>query len=135
LGLSSRVPNGGAYVHEAKLDGYRIQAHLQDDRVTLYTRSGFDWTNRFATITAGVARLPAGALVIDGEIISADANGHPSFSALQDDLKRGRHDRFLYYAFDLLHLDGYDTRGAPLIERKRLLQSVLANGGTTSLDR
>jgi hypothetical protein len=48
--LRSTVPNGGAYVHELKLDGYRIQAHLQDDRVTLYTRSGLDWTNRFTTI-------------------------------------------------------------------------------------
>jgi bifunctional non-homologous end joining protein LigD len=44
-------------VHEVKLDGYRVQAHLRDGRVTLYTRSGFDWTNRFATIAADVARL------------------------------------------------------------------------------
>ena|SRR5271165_959150 len=55
--LRSTVPNGGAYVHEAKLDGYRIQAHLQDGRVTLYTRSGLDWTNRFATIAADVVQI------------------------------------------------------------------------------
>jgi bifunctional non-homologous end joining protein LigD len=90
------VPNGGAYVHELKLDGYRIQAHLHDGRVSLYTRSGLDWTNRFPPIAADVARLPAGALVLDGEIICADSDGRPNFSALQDDLKRGRHDRFVY---------------------------------------
>jgi bifunctional non-homologous end joining protein LigD len=130
--LRSTVPNGGAYVHELKLDGYRIQAHLQDGRATLYTRSGLDWTNRFSTIAAGTARLRAGDLVLDGEIISADPDGRPNFSALQDDLKRGRHDRFVYYAFDLLHLDGLDTRPAALIERKRALRSVLDDGGATA---
>jgi bifunctional non-homologous end joining protein LigD len=112
-------------LHELKLDGYRIQAHLRDGRVTLYTRTGLDWTKRFPTIAADVGRLPAGKLVIDGEIISADADGRPNFGALQDDLKRRRYDRMVYYAFDLLHLDGFDTRAAPLIERKRVLQSFL----------
>jgi bifunctional non-homologous end joining protein LigD len=130
--LRSSVPNGGAYVHELKLDGYRIQAHLQDGRVALYTRSGLDWTNRFATIAADVARLHAGDLVLDGEIISADPEGRPNFSALQDDLKHRRHDRFVYYAFDLLHLDGCDTRPAPLLERKRVLQSILVEAGTST---
>jgi bifunctional non-homologous end joining protein LigD len=130
--LRSSVPNGGAYVHELKLDGYRIQAHLHERRVTLYTRSGLDWTNRFTTIAADVARLRAGNLVLDGEIISADPDGRPNFLALQDDLKRGRHERFVYYAFDLLHLDGLDTRAAPLLERKRVLQSVLGDAGTSA---
>ena len=128
----SSVPNGGAYVHELKLDGYRIQAHLRDGRVSLYTRSGLDWTNRFPPIVADVARLPAADLVFDGEIICADAEGRPTFSGLQDDLKLGRHDRLVYYAFDLLHLDGHDTRPAPLIERKRVLQSLLAKAGTSA---
>jgi bifunctional non-homologous end joining protein LigD len=94
------VPAGGGYVHEAKLDSYRLQAHLRDGRVTLYTRTGLDWTNRFPPIAEDVARLPAEKLVIDGEVISADANGHPSFSALQDDLEHGRYDRMVFYAFD-----------------------------------
>jgi hypothetical protein len=80
-----------------------------------------DWTDRFPTIAAAVRGLPANELVIDGELISADASGRPDFSALQDDLKRGRHDRMVYYAFDLLHLDGFDTHAAPLIERKRVV--------------
>jgi bifunctional non-homologous end joining protein LigD len=42
--LGSKVPTGAGYVHEVKLDGYRIQAHLNDGRVTLFTRSGLDWT-------------------------------------------------------------------------------------------
>ena len=123
------VTSARGFVHELKLDGYRIQAHLRDGHVTLYTRTGLDWSNRFPAIAAELARLPAGKLILDGELISADANGCPNFSALQDDLKRGRHDRMVYYAFDLLHLDGFDTRAAPLIERKRVLQSFLAEAG------
>jgi bifunctional non-homologous end joining protein LigD len=119
-------------VHELKLDGYRVQAHLRDGRVRLYTRSGLDWVNRFPTIAADVGRLPAGKVVLDGEVISADANGRPSFSALQDDLKQKRYDRMVYYVFDLLHLDGFDTRAAPLIERKRVLQSFLSEAAARS---
>jgi bifunctional non-homologous end joining protein LigD len=65
-------------------------------------------------------------------MISADTTGRPNFGALQDDLKRGRYDRMIYYAFDLLHLDGFDTRAAPLIERKRVLQSFLVEADTTA---
>ncbi len=130
--LRDRVTSARGFVHELKLDGYRIQAHLRDRRVTLYTRTGLDWTNRFPTIAAELGRLPAGKLVIDGELIAAGADGRPDFSALQDDLKRGRDDRMAYYAFDLLHLDGFDTRAAPLIERKRVLQSFLAEAGASA---
>jgi bifunctional non-homologous end joining protein LigD len=86
--LGNKVPSGPGYVHEVKLDGYRVQAHLNDGRVTLFTRSGLDWTKRFPTIAADIARLPAGKLVIDGEVVSSDAEGRPNFGALQDDLKR-----------------------------------------------
>ncbi|TMJ93823.1 MAG: hypothetical protein E6G74_23780 [Alphaproteobacteria bacterium] len=109
----TEVPTARGLVHELKLDGYRVQAHIRDGRVRLYTRGGFDWTSRFATIVAGMTRLPAGKLVLDGEIICAGQDGRPDFSALQDDLERRRHDRLVYYAFDLLHLDGFDTRPAP----------------------
>jgi bifunctional non-homologous end joining protein LigD len=126
------VPSARGFVHELKLDGYRVQALLQDSRVTLYTRSGLDWTSRFPTIAADIGRLPASKLVIDGEIISADARGHPSFSALQDDLKRKHYDRMVYYAFDLLHLDGFDTRAAPLVERKRVRQLFLSEAAAAS---
>jgi bifunctional non-homologous end joining protein LigD len=122
----NEVPTARGLIHELKLDGYRVQAHIHHGRVRLYTRSGLEWTNRFATIVSGMTRLPAAKLVLDGEIICALEDGRPNFSALQDDLKRGRHDRFVYYAFDLLHLDGFDTRPAPLLERKRVLQSLLS---------
>jgi bifunctional non-homologous end joining protein LigD len=125
------VPSGAGWVHEMKLDGYRIQPHLNDGRVTLFTRSGLDWTKRFPTTAADIARLPAGKLVIDGEVVSSEAEGRPNFGALQDDLKERRYDRMVYYAFDLLHLDGSDTRAAPLIERKRVLKAFIKEAATT----
>ncbi len=128
----SKVTTARGFVHELKLDGYRVQAHLQRGHVKLYTRSGLDWTTRFPTLVADIARLPAEALVIDGEIISADADGRPSFAALQDDLRRGRRDHMLYYAFDLLHVDGFDMRAAPLIERKQVLEALLSEARTTA---
>ena len=123
--LRTKVPTARGFVHELKLDGYRVQAHLRDGRVALYTRTGLDWTVRFPWIAKDMSYLPAGNAIIDGEIISADTNGGPNFGALQDDLKRRRYDRMIYYAFDLLHLDGFDTRPAPLLERKRVLQAFL----------
>jgi len=81
------VPAARGFVHELKLDGYRVQAHLQNGRVLLYTRSGLGCTSSFPTIAADVARLAAEDLIIDGEVISVDSRGHPNFSALQDDLK------------------------------------------------
>jgi bifunctional non-homologous end joining protein LigD len=126
----TEIPTATGLVHELKLDGYRVQVHVCDGRVRLYTRGGLEWTSHFATIVAGMTRLPAGKLVLDGEIICAGEAGRPDFSALQDDLKRGRDDRFAYYAFDLLYLDGFDTRPAPLLERKRLLRSLLSERRT-----
>jgi len=123
--LSSTAPAGSEWVHEIKLDGYRIQARIAD-QVTLKTRTGLDWTARFPTIAAACAALDGHQAVLDGEVVSVGDSGISEFSALQDDLKNGRQDRLAYYVFDLLHLDGQDLTGAPLIERKRALADLLA---------
>ena len=130
--LRDKVPAATGFIHELKLDGYRVQAHARDGRVTLYTRSGLDWTTRFPTIGADLARLQAAQIILDGEVVSADDEGRPNFSALQDDIKRKRYDRMVFYAFDLLYLDGFDTRAASLVERKRVLQSLLSKTAATA---
>ena len=113
------APARADWVHEIKFDGYRIQARIGGGKVELRTRTGLDWTDKFPTIAASAAALKRHDAVLDGEIVSGDAHGVSDFSALQDDLKSGRHDRLVYYVFDLLHLDGYDLTGATLIDRKR----------------
>jgi bifunctional non-homologous end joining protein LigD len=110
---------------EVKLDGYRIQAHLVNGTPKLYTRQGNDWTHRFKPIAGALAALPANNLILDGEVVVPDEAGVTRFERLQDDLARGQTGRMHYYAFDLLYLDGFDVRGAPLTERKRVLATLL----------
>ncbi|MFZ1885123.1 MAG: DNA ligase D [Rhodoplanes sp.] len=126
--LAARRPDGTNCVHEIKFDGYRMQARLDRGKVTLKTRNGLDWTARFRSVAAAVAGLPATTALIDGEIVVLDENGVSDFSALQSALKEGRAGSFIYYVFDLLHLDGRDLAAETLIERKAQLEALLAEG-------
>jgi DNA polymerase-1 len=127
--LVETAPSGEAWVHEIKFDGYRLQLHVDEGRPSLFTRNGYDWTRRFVRIAAAARRLPVNRAVIDGEVIVQDASGRSDFAALVRDLEDGRGDRFVFYAFDLLHLDGFDLAVAPLVERKRVLAALLAESG------
>ena len=124
--LREEAPSGERWMHEIKFDGYRTQAHLRNGRPAIYTRRGYDWTQRFRPIADALAALPAKDLILDGEAVVADSRGIPDFGLLHADLAAGRKDRLLYYAFDLLYLDGLDLRGSRLAERKRLLSELLA---------
>jgi bifunctional non-homologous end joining protein LigD len=125
--LVAAPPTGARWLHEIKFDGYRLQARIETGRVTLITRSGHDWTAKFGDrVAAALRALPVEDAVLDGELVVENAIGASDFSALQSDLAEGRDERFLFYLFDVLHLNGYDLRGAPLIQRKVLLESVLA---------
>ena len=123
--LRATAPNGEGWVHEIKFDGYRIQARLDHGEVRLLTRKGLDWTSKFPNIADAVAKLSARTALIDGEIVVEDENGTSSFSGLQAALKAGERDRFVYYVFDVLHLDGRDLTELPLIERKAELARLV----------
>jgi bifunctional non-homologous end joining protein LigD len=127
--LHGGAPRGAEWLHEIKYDGYRIQARLDRGKVRLLTRKNLDWTHRFKPIAAAVAALPAETALLDGELVVEDDKGISSFSLLQTDLKDGRGDRFVYYVFDLLYLDGRDLTGEPLVERKAELQRLLKAAG------
>ena len=124
--LSDKAPGSANWIHEIKFDGYRIQARLENGKVKLLTRKGLDWTDKFPTVAQAVAKLPARTALIDGELVSEDADGISRFSLLQQDLKEGRHDRMVLYAFDLMHLDGADLQPLPLQQRKAALAKLLA---------
>ncbi|HVJ54232.1 MAG TPA: DNA ligase D [Aliidongia sp.] len=126
--LVAKAPAGKRWLHEIKFDGYRLQARIEAGRVKLLTRTGLDWTDRFGKEIVGLFKaLPVGTALIDGELVVENDHGASDFSALQADLSEGRGDRFVFYAFDLLHLDGWNLRAVPLIERKRLLEKLLAD--------
>jgi bifunctional non-homologous end joining protein LigD len=119
-----KVPAGERWIHEIKFDGYRVQVHLRDATVKVFTRRGNDWTNRFRKIAADAWNINAGSAIIDGEVVVPAANGTTDFSVLQNELK-GRSKKIVMVAFDLLYLNGYDLRRLPLFERKALLKKII----------
>ena len=128
--LSKSPPAGDRWLHEIKFDGYRLQAHIEDGEVRLWTRGGLDWTEKFGDgVREALRNLPARTALIDGELVVENQSGVSEFSLLQADLSEGRLDRFAYYAFDCLYLDGYDLREAALIRRKELLNQLVGTGG------
>lgn len=123
--LVREPPSGDQWVHEIKFDGYRIQAQVRNATVRLFSRSGLDWTEKFAALVKALNTLKVGSAVIDGEVIVEDRRGASSFVELVQDLEQGRSERMAFVAFDLLHLDGTDVRSLPLGERKALLEVLL----------
>src|SRR5262249_49738997 len=119
------APDGADWLHEIKLDGYRIQARLARGEVTLLTRTGLDWTAKFRQIAAAVAKLDTREALIDGEVVVLDAEGSSNFAALQEALSEGSEAGLIFVAFDLRHLDGQDVRKLPLTERKALLEKLV----------
>jgi bifunctional non-homologous end joining protein LigD len=127
--LAKSPPAGDRWLHEIKFDGYRLEARIEDGRVTLWTRSGLDWTEKFGDgVVKALRNLPLHKALIDGELAVENESGASQFSLLQADLSEGRKDRFVYYAFDCLYLDGFDLREAPLIRRKALLDELIRTG-------
>lgn len=125
--LVSSTPKDDRWLHEIKFDGYRVQARIDQGKVSLLTRSGRDWTERFGGgLAKALAALPITRAIIDGEVVVEVGNRASDFSALQADLSEGRTDRMILYAFDLIHLDGRDLAPMPLVDRKRLLGDLLA---------
>lgn len=134
--LQRDAPPGKEWLHEVKFDGYRMQAQLAGTKVRLLTRTGLDWTGKFGgAIVAELGRLKCTDAIIDGEIIVLADSGVSSFALLQADLSAGRTDRFLYYVFDLMRLDGQDLRKEPLVERKQALQDLLGKQPDSSAVR
>jgi bifunctional non-homologous end joining protein LigD len=133
--LYDQPPAGGEWLHEIKYDGYRMEARLDDGDVQLLTRKRQDWTQRFEPVAEAVSRLPAATALLDGEIVVENARGISDFSLLQIDLKDGRTDRFIYYVFDILHLDGRDLLNEPLLARKAALAGLAKAHGQNGVIR
>ena len=126
------------WVFELKYDGYRLLAERHDREPFLRSRAGHDLTHTFPEIARAVRGLPYRDLVLDGEVVVHDAEGLPSFSKLQkrgrilnkaDALRASVELPAVFYAFDLLGVEGLDLRGMPLLERKAFLRDVLPTVG------
>jgi bifunctional non-homologous end joining protein LigD len=109
-----RVPQGERWIHEIKFDGYRVQLHIANEDVKVFTRRGNDWTRRFRKIAHDAFLISASSAIIDGEVVVPAADGTTDFSVLQNELK-GKSDKIAMVAFDLLYLNGHDLRKLPLV--------------------
>src|SRR6185312_13499756 len=123
-----RPPVGEGWGHEIKFDGYRMQLRVEDGKVSLKTRKGLDWTEKFEAIAKEARSLPDA--LIDGEVVALDDNGVPHFSDLQAALSEGKTDKLIFFAFDLLFLEDMDLRRLPLHERKARLKALLEEHGS-----
>nr|WP_249804376.1 MULTISPECIES: non-homologous end-joining DNA ligase [unclassified Bradyrhizobium] len=120
-----RVPSGARWIHEIKFDGYRVQVHLANQAVKVFTRRGHDWTHRFKKVADDAWHLKAGSAVVDGEVVVPAADGTTDFSVLQNELK-GKSTSIVLVSFDLLYLNGRDLRKLPLLRRKSELKKIVA---------
>jgi len=147
--LVAAPPAGGQWLHEIKFDGYRVICEVRRGKAHLLTRHGKDWSDRFAPVAAAAAALPVESAILDGEVTVLLPDGKTSFQALQESLGDGGNGRggggggdrgsgsrhgaeMVYFVFDLLYLDGYDLRPAPLGERKQALRALLDAAGIGS---
>jgi DNA ligase D-like protein (predicted ligase) len=122
-----KPPSGPQWVHEIKLGGYRMAARIDNGRVQLLTRTGLDWTSRYPGAVAALANVNVKTAYLDGELCGVDEAGLPSFAHTQAATDGERDVRLVYYVFDLLHLSSWDLSTLQLIERKTLLEPLVAN--------
>ncbi len=118
-------PEGTGWLHELKLDGYRMQARKSPRGVQMLTRSGLDWTYRIPSIAEAVAKLPVGSITLDGEVVVLAEDGTTNFALLQASFQEGVKNPLTFFCFDLLHLEGHNPRELPLRERKAFLVEIL----------
>jgi ATP-dependent DNA ligase len=122
--LVEEAPGGADWLHEIKYDGYRMHARIDGDKIQLLTRTGLDWSHRYRSTIKALRLLKVKSTYLDGELCALNADGVPVFSRLQAAMDEGRTDQLVFFAFDLLFLNGKSTAQLPLIERKELLKRL-----------
>jgi bifunctional non-homologous end joining protein LigD len=128
--LAEEPPVGDNWIHEIKYDGYRTLGFKNKNKVNLLTRSGLDWSDKYSSLQKECLNLAAESIIFDGEIVWLDEKGRSNFQDLQNSLEENQSGQLVYYIFDLLYLNGYDTRELPLSDRKKLLREVIEQSDT-----
>ena len=124
-------PQGSEWLHEIKYDGYRMHARVDRGKAQLLTRTGLDWTHKYAPVAAALSALPARQTYLDGELCGVRTDGRTEFSLIQAATDGGNADNLVFFLFDLLYLDGLMIGPAPLLERKERLRRLLSDAGTS----
>jgi bifunctional non-homologous end joining protein LigD len=124
--LVKEPARGDDWLHEIKLDGYRILARVENGKARLSSRNAKDWTDRFPTVARAVEALAVPTAILDGEVAMLLSDGTTSFNALQNAHGNGAAGELTYFVFDVMYLDGWSLTSVPLEERKRILNDLLA---------
>ncbi len=136
--LKSKPPHGDDWTYEVKWDGYRLAVHIEPSGIRLLTRGGHDWTHRFPAIAGAAKALGSTTMILDGEAVVLDDEGRSDFGLLQRSLGasgraqgKGAASDAIFYAFDLLYLDGHDLTRTEYRVRRHLLNDALPHGEGT----
>jgi DNA ligase D-like protein (predicted ligase) len=129
--LVQEPPAGDNWLHELKHDGFRTQLVLTGSNRRAFTRKGLDWSERYGFVLEDAARLDCASAVIDGEIIVQDDRGRSDFDSLAGAIKVSP-ERLIYYAFDLLYLDGEDRRRETVLDRRSRLRELVGQHDPSS---
>lgn len=122
--LVAEAPVGEGWLHEIKYDGYRMHGRIDGGKAKLLTRTGLDWSHRYRRTIEALQSLKVKSAYLDGELCALNAEGVPVFSRLQAAMDDGKTDQLVFFAFDLLFLNGESIAGLPLIKRKERLQRL-----------
>lgn len=125
--LVDDVPQGEDWIYELKFDGVRALAIKDGKGIELISRNAKDFTGKFPEIVDALKTLRCKDAVLDGEIVALDEEGRSSFQLLQARELGGERPPIFYYVFDVIQLDGKDLSGVPLLQRKAMLKTLLAN--------
>src|SRR5437879_3557152 len=125
----AKLPEGDDWLYEIKLDGYRALLIKAGERVQIRSRNDKDLTRMYPRLALQAQKLKAQQVVLDGEIVALDAEGRPSFQTLQHRSSTPQH-QIVFYAFDLLHVNGRDVTGKTLTARRAKLPAIVGESTT-----
>ncbi|TGQ89196.1 ATP-dependent DNA ligase [Mesorhizobium sp. M8A.F.Ca.ET.208.01.1.1] len=125
--LVNKPPEGDAWIHEVKFDGYRSQIIKDETGVRVFTRRGLDWTGKYRDLAKAAGDLEVESAIIDGEIIVLNDAGLSDYGALRKAITSRQHDLY-FVAFDLLHINGHHIRDMPLEDRREILAEMIPDG-------
>ena len=127
--LVKEAPKGNEWLHELKFDGYRLLCHLNRGRIRLWTRNQKDWTDKFPNVSKALQTLRVQSAILDAEVVAMDASGRSSFQMLQQAIHKTAGKGLVLEVFDLIYIEGFSLTRTPLIERKRVLEELIASAG------
>ena len=133
--LVKEAPKGNEWLHELKFDGYRLLCHLNRGRIRLWTRNQKDWTDKFPNVSKALQTLRVQSAILDAEVVAMDASGRSSFQMLQQAIHKTAGKGLVLEVFDLIYIEGFSLTRTPLIERKRVLEELIASAGNNRILR